>query len=125
MQVHQQLSILFYRKRKKANMQGYIPIYCRVTISGAGKEEFSTSYRVLDSEWDDENKLVLPSNPQHKTYNKKISQMKTDLERHFDLVIAKNGYALPSEVIASYKTPVFGIQKQGEKKENICVWKIR
>ena len=32
MQVHQNLTTLFYRKRKKADQEGFIPIYCRITI---------------------------------------------------------------------------------------------
>ncbi|MBL7699185.1 MAG: hypothetical protein JNK79_13550 [Chitinophagaceae bacterium] len=58
MQVHQNLSILFYRKRKKADKNGYIPIYCRVTIDGL-EDEMSTGFKVLDDEWDNTNKLVL------------------------------------------------------------------
>ena len=38
--------------------------------------------------------------------------MKADLERHFDLVVAKNGIANPSLVFKSYKTPLNGNQQK-------------
>jgi integrase len=44
--------------------------------------------------------------------------MKTDLERHFDLVRASHGYATPALVLTSYKTPPQRTQQQSEKKEN-------
>lgn len=34
MQVHQNLSSLFCRKKKKAGKNGYMSIYCRITIDG-------------------------------------------------------------------------------------------
>ncbi|MBN8877734.1 MAG: site-specific integrase [Sphingobacteriales bacterium] len=121
MQVHQNLSLLFYRKKKKADKQGYIPIYCRVTITGVGDDEMSTGCKVLYDQWDDENKEVLPVHPSHKLFNKKLGQIKADLERHFDLVVAKNGCASPSLVIKSYKTPPLEQQRQLEKKENLLL----
>jgi hypothetical protein len=44
--------------------------------------------------------------------------MKADLERHFDLVVAKKGIANPSLVFESYKTPLNGNQQRVEKKDN-------
>jgi hypothetical protein len=116
MQVRQNLSILFYRKKKKADKNGYMPIYCRVTIDGF-EDEISTGCKVLYEEWHDENKQVFQDNPNHKTYNKKIGQIKTDLERHFDLVVAKNGIAIPKQVFASYKTPINGHKQREERIE--------
>jgi hypothetical protein len=101
MQVHQNLSVLFYRKKKKADKQGYIPIYCRVTITGVGDDEMSTGCKVLYEQWDDDNKEVKSTHPYYKQFNKKLGQIKADLERHFDLVIAKNGCASPAQVIKS------------------------
>ncbi len=117
MQVHQNLSILFYRKRKKADKDGYMPIYCRVTVDGL-KYERSTGLKVLDTQWDNEVKQVLSTNPFYKAYNKKLGQMKTDLERHFDFVAAKNGFATPALIFESYKTPLNGNQQKIEKKDN-------
>ena len=120
MQVYQNLSILFYRKRKKADKQGYMPVYCRVTIDGQ-ENEFSTGIKILYEHWNDEEKAVLPSNPEYKLFNKKLGQFKTDIERHFDLVSAKNGFATPTQVIESYKLPPVAIQQKNERKENSVV----
>ncbi|THU37032.1 hypothetical protein FAM09_18940 [Niastella caeni] len=118
MQVHQNISILFYRKRKTINKKtGYIPLYCRVTIDGL-EDEISPGCKVLNDDWDFESKTVQPSHPDQKDINKKLGQMKTDLERHFDLVVAKHGLATPEQVFASYKTPITGQKQQVERKEN-------
>jgi hypothetical protein len=118
MQVNQTLSILFYRKRKKANKKtGLIPLYCRVTIDGI-EDEISTRCWVQNDDWETENKTVLSTCANYKTINKKLRQMKTDLERHFDLVVGKNGLATPEQVFASYQTPLDGQKDNEEKKEN-------
>ena len=117
MQVHQNLSILFYRKRRKADKEGFIPIYCRITIDGL-EDERSTGVKVLDHQWDTDGKQVVSTNPFHKGYNKKLWQMKADLERHFDFVVAKNGIATPALVFESYKTPLHGNQQKIEKRDN-------
>ena len=103
MQVHQNLSILFYRKRKKVDKEWYMPIYCRMTVDGLQYEK-SAGLKVLNHQWDHEVKQVLPANPFYKAYNKKLGQMKTDLERHFNFVVAKKGLATPALVFESYKT---------------------
>lgn len=118
MQVHQHLSILFYRKKKKASKTtGLIPLYCRVTIDGLD-DEISTGCKILYDDWDTNNKSVLPSCRDHKAINKKLGQMKTDLQRHFDLVVAKNGLATPQQVFASYQTPIKGHKQRAERQEN-------
>jgi Arm DNA-binding domain len=103
------LVILFYRKRRKADKEGFIPIYCRITIDGL-EDEISTGVKVLDHQWDTDAKQVPSTNPFHKAYNNKLGQMKTGLERHFDFVVAKKGIATPALVFESYKTPLNGNQ---------------
>lgn len=116
MQVHQVLSILFYRKKKKMDKSGFIPIYCRITIDGL-KEEISTGYKVQFDDWDPDTKTIKNLHPDHKAINKKLGQMETDLQRHFDLVVAKSGLATPKQVFASYKIPMNGYKQRVEKQE--------
>jgi integrase len=116
MQVNQSLSILFYRKTKKLNKKGLLPLYCRLTIDGID-DEISTSCYIRFDDWDPENKTVKPTCINHKAINKKLGQMKTDLERHFDLVVAKNGLAIPKEVFKSYKTPINGHKEREDRVE--------
>ncbi len=115
--VSQKLSILFYLKRKKITSDGKIPLYVRVTIDGL-KDEFSSGYKICAADWDNETKRVLPTDPNCKQLNKKLNQLKTDLERHFDLLQVKNGLALPAAVIAAYKTPINGQQQKNDQLEN-------
>ena len=49
MNVKQNLSILFYLKRKKEGRDGRSPIYARVTIDGL-QEEISTGQKVAGSD---------------------------------------------------------------------------
>ncbi|WP_298741004.1 phage integrase SAM-like domain-containing protein [uncultured Chitinophaga sp.] len=120
MLVHQKLSILFYRKIKEKNSKGLIPIYCRVTIDGFWKEISTSFCKVFYEHWNDKLKEVLPDNPDHKTLNKKLGQMKADLERHFDLVVAQHGLATPELVLASYQTPVNGEKTRQENADNLA-----
>lgn len=120
MNVKQNLSILFYRKTKKKNNSGEIPIYARITIDGF-KDEFSTGIKVLLEQWDNKTKTVFTFVPNHKLINKKIGQIKADLERHFDLVQAKQGTATPQAVKISYLTPINGQENQSHRRENFLL----
>jgi hypothetical protein len=44
------------------------------------------------------------------------------ISRYFltTLVVAKHGIAIPSQVIASYRTPINGHRQRSEEKENIA-----
>lgn len=57
MNVKQNLSILFYLKRKKKNKDGKCPIYARVTIDGL-QDEMSTGCKVGGKDWNNETKTV-------------------------------------------------------------------
>jgi integrase len=104
MYVKQNVSILFYLRRKKVNAQGKAPIYVRLTIDGE-KAELATGVSIDPVFWDLKRKAVLRPSPTYKTDNKTLGQIKTDLERHVDLVKAVHEKATPSLVIEEYKTP--------------------
>ena len=55
MQVNQSLSILFYRKTKKLNKKGLLPLYCRITIDGL-EEEISTGCYIRYDDWESDRK---------------------------------------------------------------------
>jgi len=118
MNVKQKLSILFYLKRKRANKDGMIPLYIRVTIDGL-EDEISVSCKVRAEHWDKNLKQVLPGEPAWKEINKRISQAKTDIERHFYLMQAKHGLVTPAIVKESYQTPISGQLIRNEKVENM------
>jgi len=60
MYVKQNLSILFYLKRKKITEDGKAPIYVRVTIDDL-EDEISLGIKVLPEHWDNKTKSVHPS----------------------------------------------------------------
>ena len=118
MNVKQKLSILFYLKRKKITQDGMIPLYIRITIDGL-EDEISLSCKVRAEHWDNDLKQVLPGEPAWKAINKRISQAKTDIERHFYGMQAKHGLVTPAIVKESYETPISGQQIRSEKIENM------
>jgi integrase len=119
MSVRQRLSILFYLKGSKKSSDGKIPIYVRVTIDGL-KDVISTGCKVLPEHWHTKTKQVLPADKSSKQINKKLGQIKADLERKFDLMQAKHTVATPDQVIESYQTPINGQQLQNEKVLNLA-----
>ncbi|ANI89252.1 hypothetical protein A9P82_08075 [Arachidicoccus ginsenosidimutans] len=119
MNVRQNLFILFYLKRAKTTRDNKIPIYVRITIDGLS-DEISTGCKVFSNDWDNKNKTVKSSAPDAKAINKKIRQITTDIERHFDLMVAKYGIVTPTMVKASYSTPINGEKQRQEKKENLA-----
>jgi hypothetical protein len=119
MYIRQQLSILFYVKRKKMTLDGKAPIYVRVTIDGL-QEETSLGFKVSSDDWDIERKEVRETDPGSKLFNKKIGQTKTDLERHFDLIKAQHELATPALVLESYRTPINGERMKEERIQNLA-----
>lgn len=120
MHVKQKFSSLFYLKRQKIDKAGKIPVYVRVTIDGL-QDEMSVGIKVLDGHWNNDSKTVQSGDPQHKALNKKIGQIKTDIERHFDLMQAKHEVATPKLVLQSYKTPLKGTRIRQEKIDNLAM----
>jgi len=110
----------FYLKRQKIDKMGKIPVYVRVTIDGL-QEEMSVGLKVLENHWTNDSKTVKSCDSHHKILNKKIGQIKADIERHFDLMQAKHEVATPKMVLQSYKTPLKGTRIRQEKIENLAM----
>src|SRR5688500_12786944 len=120
MNVKQNLSVLFYLKRKKKSKDGKSPIYVRVTIDGL-QDEISTGCKVYDKDWDNVTKAVTSKDGEAKKINKKLAQLKVDVERHYDLMQAKHEVATPALVFQSYRSPLNGARLQQEKMENLAL----
>lgn len=117
--VKQNLSILFYHKKKKARKaDGKAPIYVRVTIDGLD-DEISTGIYVHPDHWENDTKTISSGDSVFKKLNKELQQMETDLERHFDLVQAKHEVATPQLVFQAYRTPLNGERQKQEKVRNL------
>lgn len=57
MKSNQNLSILFWHRKSKADSNGFAPIICRISIDGLQKE-FSIARKVHSDNWDTRNKRV-------------------------------------------------------------------
>lgn len=75
MNVKQNLSNLFYLKRKKEGRDGKSPIYARVTIDGV-QDEISTGEKIMGTNWNIETKTVDSKDPDSRKINKKLSQLR-------------------------------------------------
>lgn len=106
-------------KGSKKSSDGKVPIYIRIAIDGMA-EDLSLGVKVLEVDWDCGNKIFRPTDRSYKVTNKKIGQTKADLERHFDLMAAKNGIVTPAMLKASYRTPINGQQLKLEKVQSLA-----
>jgi hypothetical protein len=81
----------------------------------------SVGLKVLENHRSNDAKTVKTCDSQHKILNKKIGQIKADIERHFDLMQAKHEVATPKMVLQSYKTSLNGTRIRQEKIENLAM----
>ena len=118
MNVKQRFSILYFLKNNKRGNDGKSPIYARITIDGL-KDEISTGCKANLKHWNKNSKTVTAGDPDFRKVNKKLLQLKVDLERHFDLMQAKHEVATPALVTSSHRSPLNGARLQQEKIENL------
>ena len=119
MQIRQNLSILFYLTKRKANQTGLTSIHVLVTIDGL-HAAFSLGCKILPSQWNNTYQKWR-SNPNAKLINKKIGQTKADIERHFDLTRAQQKIAAPRLVLDSYKSPLRCEKWRQDRIENLTL----
>jgi site-specific recombinase XerD len=119
MYVKQSFALLFYLKRKKMTADGKVPIYARLTIDGL-EEEISTGIKVNPDYWENSLKMVIPRDKNYETSNKALNKMKTDLNRHFDLIQATEEIATPKMVLEAYRTPLRGERVKEERLKNLA-----
>jgi integrase len=120
MYIQQSFSLLFYVRKSKAAEDGKAPLYARLTIDGLKAEMAVQGVRLLPEHWDPDNKVVT-DDAKSKDFNKRISKMATDLERHFDLIQANQEIATPQQVVEAYKTPIRAVKIKEEKLKNLAL----
>ncbi|HWK07176.1 MAG TPA: hypothetical protein VNS58_26270, partial [Puia sp.] len=107
MYIQQEFSLLFFLRLSRTDKKtGKAPLCYRLKIDGASLDRSIKGVSLLPDQWDNEAKIVKTEEPQHKAFNKKITNLKTDLERHFDLIQAQSEIATPDMVLKAYKTPL-------------------
>lgn len=93
MKSNQKLNVLFWHRKSKADNQGFAPIICRISIDGSDVE-FSIGKKVHCDNWDPVSKRVILGQ-QAKQVNKRISEISTDLDRHFSMLQLQYRYVTP------------------------------
>jgi site-specific recombinase XerD len=89
------MKLLFYHSKKRSNLKGEAPVYCRITTNGE-VTEISTGISLKGEFFRDG--YVLSSHSQYQVYNAKIDYFKTRLHSiHLDLCF-KEIYASASEI---------------------------
>jgi len=120
--IQQQFSLLFFLRLAKANKQtGKAPLCYRLTIDGASLDRSIKGVSLLPDHWDNTAKMVTAAEPQHKAFNKKINNLRTDLERHFDLIQAQSEIATPEGVLKASATPLRADKRKEERRDNLAL----
>lgn len=117
MYINQSFEILFYRKLKKKNGKGLVPIYVRLTIDGL-EGEISTGVFVNPDHWTQKPPTVTDQDPDYKKKNKVISDYTTDLDRNFKILLASEITVTPEKVFSTYRTPVRAVRVKEEAVKN-------
>jgi site-specific recombinase XerD len=89
MKSNQDLSLLFWHRKSKADKKGFAPIICRINIDGEEPEELSIGRKANINCWDVDNKKVIGTNEEARQTNFKILEITVDLHRHFTLLRAQ------------------------------------
>lgn len=101
MKSNQNLSILFWHRKSKADSNGLAPIICRISIDGLQKE-FSIARKVQSINWDIQNKRV-SSCIDAKRINSELNRIQSELEKHFTVLQTRYDLITPIMLRNSYK----------------------
>ncbi len=102
MNLNQKFTIRFWLNKRKANSQGLVPIWARITIDGK-IAECSTMKQVMFVHWDAENNCVARECPSAKEINKHLVLVEAEITKHYNILAATQEYVTPEEVKKSYK----------------------
>jgi hypothetical protein len=112
MKSNQNLKILFWHRKSKADSKGFAPIICRISIDGKDAE-FSTSQKVHIDNWDIELKKVVKSE-NSKKINAELNRITSELEVKFTVLKTKYEFISPLMLKNSYKN--LAIDAKGQIK---------
>lgn len=73
-----QLSILFYIKKSKANLQGYTNIYLRIILDGKW-DECSINRKAHNDLWNGRSQKALGNSPENQEINRKIELIRNKI----------------------------------------------
>ncbi|MBB5645711.1 site-specific integrase [Pedobacter cryoconitis] len=116
MKSNQNMSILFWHRKSKADNNGYAPIICRISIDGK-QIEFSTAKKIPNDRWDVEKKRILPC-PEAKSINSALNRIQCELEKHFTILQSLHEIVSPAMLRKSYRNLSIDNSKKKEQTGN-------
>lgn len=90
-------NILFYIRKDKANNQGQVPIYCRITVNGK-RSELAIKRYTQESKWNSDGEHVRGNTEEVKSINTFIDTVRRKIQDHQHKLL-ENGDAITSEAI--------------------------
>lgn len=97
MKVNQDLSILFWLWKQKADATGKAPLYARLTIDGS-RTQFSLGHKVLPAQFNKHSGMVKGSSEEAKTINNYLTLVKGKLQQHYNILITQHEVVTPEMV---------------------------
>lgn len=117
MKNHQNLTLLFWHRKSKADANGLAPVICRITIEGEEPEELGIGMKAHLKNWDIENKKAKGNGTNEKKTNLKIIEVTVDLTRHFQTLQNQYESITPLMVKNLYKGLPAKLPKKSPKLE--------
>lgn len=100
MKQHQNLCVLFWLRKSKVP-DGPAPLYVRLTIEGL-RSEFALGRKVQPDKWLAKAGVMKGTSEEARTINHYISQVKTELHKHYSLLLSQHDYVTPEMLRNSY-----------------------
>ncbi len=99
--------VFVFNRLKRTNSILEKPIEIRAYQKGSSAKFISTSIKIAPEHWDEKNKRVAYSHPNHLVYNKKLYGLLLELESFENKMITRNNGSFSVERIREYKSDTF------------------
>lgn len=113
MKVTQDLCILLWLRKSKADEKGQSPIYVRLTIEGA-RVEFSLGRKIHPDKWLPKAGIAKGTSEEARTLNNYINIVKGNIQKHYNVLMTQHKEITPEMVRNAY----LGIDEQLMKEEH-------
>ncbi|MCF2487449.1 site-specific integrase [Dyadobacter sp. CY347] len=96
------MRVRFILRKARLNKLGQCPLDCHIRVSGIPSTPFSTSIMVAPSKWDSKFQRIKGSSDHVHSQNKKLDQIRNDLETIRDTNLARGRRLTAKEVVDIY-----------------------
>jgi hypothetical protein len=97
----QNLCVLFWLRKSKADENGLAPVYVRLTIEGS-RIEFSLGKKVHPDKWIAKSGIMKGNLEEARTFNNYLALVKGDPQKHYNLLSTDNKNVTPEMVRNAY-----------------------